>query len=123
MCLGLPLANRMLHVILGSLLHQFEWQLPELERGVDMTEKYGLVLSMATPIHAMRRKGNSSAYLPFPLFPLNRHIFFTKLTQTCVQLIVIYITNFLVVPFQEFTVDIYQHYGDGVPRQTGQTDG
>ena len=56
MCLGLPLANRMLHVMLGSLLHQFEWELPELERGVDMTEKYGLVLSMASPIHAIAKK-------------------------------------------------------------------
>ena len=46
----------MLHVMLGSLLHQFEWELPELERGVDMTEKYGLVLSMASPIHAIAKK-------------------------------------------------------------------
>ena len=56
MCLGLPLANRMLLAMLGSLVHQFEWELPELERGVDMTEKYGLVLSMASPIHAIAKK-------------------------------------------------------------------
>ncbi|CAN6311612.1 unnamed protein product [Urochloa humidicola] len=54
-CLGLPLANRMLHVMLGSLLHQFEWNLPEHERAsaVNMTEKFGLVLSMATPFQAI----------------------------------------------------------------------
>ncbi|CAL4906997.1 unnamed protein product [Urochloa decumbens] len=39
-CLGLPLANRMLPVMLGSLVHQFEWKLPDGARrsGVDMTE-------------------------------------------------------------------------------------
>ncbi|CAL4932729.1 unnamed protein product [Urochloa decumbens] len=54
-CLGLPLANRMLHLMLGSLLHQFEWNLPEHESGsaVDMTEKFGLVLSMATPFQVI----------------------------------------------------------------------
>lgn len=57
-CLGLPLANRMLPIILGSLVHQFVWTLPEeaMENGVDMTEKFGLVLSMANPIHAIARK-------------------------------------------------------------------
>ncbi|CAN6216194.1 unnamed protein product [Urochloa humidicola] len=57
-CLGLPLANRMLHAMLGSLVHQFEWNLTEYDRasGVDMTEKFGLVLSMATPLHAVVKK-------------------------------------------------------------------
>ncbi|CAN6163339.1 unnamed protein product [Urochloa humidicola] len=57
-CLGLPLANRMLHAMLGSLVHQFEWNLTEHDRasGADMTEKFGLVLSMATPLHAIVKK-------------------------------------------------------------------
>lgn len=58
-CLGLPLANKMLHAMLGSLLHQFEWESTHHGRGrsgVDMTEKYGLVLSMATPLHAIVKK-------------------------------------------------------------------
>ncbi|KAJ1298918.1 hypothetical protein BS78_01G490600 [Paspalum vaginatum] len=58
-CLGLPLANRMLHLILGSLLHRFDWTLGEDDArrgGLDMTEKFGLVLSMATPIHAIAKK-------------------------------------------------------------------
>jgi cytochrome P450 len=57
-CLGLPLANRMLHLMLGSLLHRFDWELPELEtgNGLDMTEKFGLVLSMANPIHTTVKK-------------------------------------------------------------------
>ncbi|CAN6342705.1 unnamed protein product [Urochloa humidicola] len=57
-CLGLPLANRMLPVMLGSLVHQFEWKLPDVARrnGVDMTEKFGLVLSMATPLKAIVKR-------------------------------------------------------------------
>lgn len=53
-CLGMALANRMLHVILGSLLHRFEWALPGAveQTGIDMTEKPGLAFSMPTPLHA-----------------------------------------------------------------------
>ena len=69
----------MLHVMMGSLLHQFEWELPELERGVDMTEKYGLVLSMASPIHAIAKKKQqlqlALRFLFLYLHSLNRHIF------------------------------------------------
>ncbi|CAL5022433.1 unnamed protein product [Urochloa decumbens] len=54
-CLGLPLATRMLHVLLGSLLKDFEWTLPEkaMENGLDMSEKLGLTMSMATPLDAI----------------------------------------------------------------------
>uniref|UniRef100_J3LWB5 Cytochrome P450 n=2 Tax=Oryza brachyantha TaxID=4533 RepID=J3LWB5_ORYBR len=58
-CLGYPLANRMLHVILASLVHQFEWTLPEevvkKNNGVDMAEMFGITLSMATPLHAVAK--------------------------------------------------------------------
>lgn len=59
-CLGLPLANRMLHVVLGSLIHQFDWTHSEEARGkgINMTEKFGLVLSMANPIQAIAKKKN-----------------------------------------------------------------
>ncbi|GJM85193.1 hypothetical protein PR202_ga01621 [Eleusine coracana subsp. coracana] len=58
MCLGLPLANRMLNMMLGSLLHRFDWMLPEdVDRtDVDMKEKFGLVLSIATPIQVIAKK-------------------------------------------------------------------
>jgi hypothetical protein len=48
----------MLHVILGSLLHQFDLTFTEdLRRsGVDMTEKFWLVLSMETPMFANAKK-------------------------------------------------------------------
>ncbi|KAK3154153.1 hypothetical protein QOZ80_2BG0186940 [Eleusine coracana subsp. coracana] len=57
-CLGLPLANRTVHTILASLLHQFEWNLPEEGRsnGVDMAEKYGVVVSLATPLKVIPQK-------------------------------------------------------------------
>ncbi|KAM0911310.1 hypothetical protein ACQ4PT_013575 [Festuca glaucescens] len=54
-CLGLPLATRMLHAMLGSLLHRFEWTLPldVKENDVDMSEKLGLTMTMATPLQAI----------------------------------------------------------------------
>ncbi|CAL5052397.1 unnamed protein product [Urochloa decumbens] len=55
MCLGLPLAYRMVHLMLGSLLHRFSWTLPaEVEKnGVDMRERFGLALSLVVPLHAI----------------------------------------------------------------------
>ncbi|KAF8783770.1 hypothetical protein HU200_000206 [Digitaria exilis] len=55
LCLGLPLATRMLPALLGSTTHHFEWTLPQdaMENGLDMSEKFGLALSMATPLQAM----------------------------------------------------------------------
>ncbi|CAN6278615.1 unnamed protein product [Urochloa humidicola] len=57
-CLGMPLAYRTVHLILASLLHHFDWMLPEdaMENGVDMTEKHGLVISLATPLKAIAKK-------------------------------------------------------------------
>ncbi|KAJ9564061.1 hypothetical protein OSB04_000027 [Centaurea solstitialis] len=52
LCPGLPLAVRMLPVILGSLLNNFDWNLngginPEK---LDMTEKFGITLQKAGPL-------------------------------------------------------------------------
>uniref|UniRef100_A0ACD5ZL88 Uncharacterized protein n=1 Tax=Avena sativa TaxID=4498 RepID=A0ACD5ZL88_AVESA len=57
-CLGLPLATRTLHIMLGSLLHRFEWTLPSevKENGVDMSEKLGLTMTMATPLQAIAKR-------------------------------------------------------------------
>ncbi|CAN6282462.1 unnamed protein product [Urochloa humidicola] len=54
-CPGMPLAIRMVHLVLGSLLNQFKWKLPvEVERnGVDMTEKFGVTLIKAVPLCAI----------------------------------------------------------------------
>ena len=54
-CPGMPLAIRMVHLILASLLNQFTWRLPDdVERnGIDMAEKFGLTLIKAVPLCAI----------------------------------------------------------------------
>ncbi|XP_051203481.1 geraniol 8-hydroxylase [Lolium perenne] len=54
-CPGMPLASRMVHVVLATLLNQFEWKLPvEVERtGIDMTEKFGVSLTKVVPLCAI----------------------------------------------------------------------
>lgn len=54
-CPGLPLAIRMIHLMLGSLIHGFDWKLagdipPEK---MDMESKFGLTLDKAQPLHAI----------------------------------------------------------------------
>eukprot|EP00253_Pinus_taeda_P000359 PITA_00359 len=55
MCVGLPLATRMIHVVLASLLHSFEWAPPKgmSAEEVDMTENFGLTLQKAVPLEAI----------------------------------------------------------------------
>jgi cytochrome P450 len=54
-CPGMPLATRMVHLVLASLLNQFKWRLPdEVQRnGVDMAEKFGVTLKKASPLCAI----------------------------------------------------------------------
>lgn len=54
-CPGMPLAIRMVHLVLASLLNRFTWRLPaEVGRsGVDMDEKFGLTLTKAVPLCAI----------------------------------------------------------------------
>jgi cytochrome P450 len=51
-CPAMPLASRMVHLVLASLLNQFKWRLPnEVEtNGIDMAENFGVTL----------KKGNAS---------------------------------------------------------------
>lgn len=49
-CPGLPLAVRMLHLMLGTLILSFEWR---LEEDVDMEDKFGITLEMANPLKAI----------------------------------------------------------------------
>jgi cytochrome P450 len=57
MCPGMPLAVRMVHLMLACLLHRFEWRLPpDVEKnGVYMTEKFGAIMSLATPLNAIAK--------------------------------------------------------------------
>ncbi|KAJ1294797.1 hypothetical protein BS78_01G174300 [Paspalum vaginatum] len=54
-CPGMPLAIRMVHMVLASMLNKFTWKLPaEVERnGVDMAENFGLTLTKAVPLCAI----------------------------------------------------------------------
>eukprot|EP01018_Ginkgo_biloba_P018190 Gb_34291 [translate_table: standard] len=54
-CPGLPLANRMVHFVLASLLHSFDWTLPDGQppEKMDMTPKYGISLLKALPLNAI----------------------------------------------------------------------
>ncbi|KAL3741413.1 hypothetical protein ACJRO7_016968 [Eucalyptus globulus] len=61
-CAGLALAERMLPYILASLLHSFEWELPQ---GVelDLLEKFGLVVKKMKPLVAIPKPRLSSPEL------------------------------------------------------------
>ncbi|KAK9064860.1 hypothetical protein SSX86_016242 [Deinandra increscens subsp. villosa] len=51
-CPGLPLAMRMIPIMLGSLLNNFEWSIDTIiqHEAFDMTEKFGITLSKANPL-------------------------------------------------------------------------
>lgn len=57
-CLGLPVAHRMVHLMLGSLLHRFTWTLPAEagKNGVDMRERFGLTLSFVVPLYVIAQE-------------------------------------------------------------------
>ncbi|KAK9283973.1 hypothetical protein L1049_012231 [Liquidambar formosana] len=52
MCPGLPMATRQVHLILASLIHSFEWSLPNNEDPalLDMNEKFGITLQKELPL-------------------------------------------------------------------------
>ncbi|CAN1825245.1 Geraniol 8-hydroxylase [Linum perenne] len=56
-CPGLPLAMRMLHVMLGSLIHWFDWKLHDGvdPKKLDMEEKIGATLQKAKPLIVIPR--------------------------------------------------------------------
>ncbi|VFQ58397.1 unnamed protein product [Cuscuta campestris] len=55
MCPGLPMAVRMVHVMLGSLLNSFRWRIEGgvLPNDLDMEEKFGVTLAKAHPLRAI----------------------------------------------------------------------
>jgi cytochrome P450 len=54
-CPGMPMATRVVMLILASMLHAFEWRLPEGMRpcDVDVRDKFGTSLNMVTPLKAI----------------------------------------------------------------------
>lgn len=53
-CPGLSLALRMLSLTLGSLIHHFDWKLPDgvTPENMDMKDKFGVTLEKAVPLVA-----------------------------------------------------------------------
>ncbi|KAI3839094.1 hypothetical protein MKX03_011093 [Papaver bracteatum] len=54
-CPGLPLAHRMVHLILGLLLQSFDWKLEDglKPENLDMEEEFGFTLAKATGLRAI----------------------------------------------------------------------
>lgn len=56
-CIGLPLAHRMVHLVVGSLLHAFNWSIPGSNKDddftIDMSEVFGLTLQKRLPLIAV----------------------------------------------------------------------
>ncbi|KAK7270396.1 hypothetical protein RIF29_23496 [Crotalaria pallida] len=54
-CPGLPLANRMINLMLAAFIHSFEWELPEgvTPEKLDMSEQYGITLKRHAPLCAI----------------------------------------------------------------------
>lgn len=58
MCVGVPLAHRVLHLVLGSLLHEFDWELESHVKAetLDMNDKMGIVVRKREPLIAIPKK-------------------------------------------------------------------
>ncbi|CAL5355994.1 unnamed protein product [Camellia sinensis] len=52
MCAGIAMAERMFLFSLASILHSFDWKLPEGEK-LDLSEKFGIVLKKRLPLMAI----------------------------------------------------------------------
>lgn len=61
-CAGIAMAERMVLFSLASLLHSFDWELPEGEK-LDLEEKFGIVLSKRVPLTLIPKPRLSSPSL------------------------------------------------------------
>lgn len=54
-CAGIPLAHRMLHVVLGSLVHEFDWSVDAIGKNaiMDTREKMGVTVRKLVPLKAI----------------------------------------------------------------------
>ncbi|GLJ19382.1 hypothetical protein SUGI_0349210 [Cryptomeria japonica] len=53
-CIGLPLAQRMVHLVVGSLVQAFNWSIPmDNQAGIDMSETFGMTLLKTVPLRAI----------------------------------------------------------------------
>ncbi|CAN0841965.1 Flavonoid 3'-monooxygenase CYP75B137 [Linum grandiflorum] len=49
-CPGIAMAKRMVLFSLATFLHSFDWELPRGKKNVDMTEKFGTLLKLKSPL-------------------------------------------------------------------------
>ncbi|CAN0841975.1 3,9-dihydroxypterocarpan 6A-monooxygenase [Linum grandiflorum] len=63
-CAGIAMAERMFLFSLGTFLHSFDWKLPRGKENVDLSEKFGIVLKLKSPLVAVPvpRLPNPSQY-------------------------------------------------------------
>lgn len=61
-CAGIPLAEKMVMHLLASLVHSFNWKLPEGEE-LDLSEQFKMVLKKSTPLIAIPTERLSSLNL------------------------------------------------------------
>ncbi|KAL0362414.1 UNVERIFIED_CONTAM: cytochrome [Sesamum calycinum] len=57
-CAGIPLAHRMLHLVLGSLLHEFDWRVDEIGKNamMDTRDRIGVTVRKLVPLEAIPRR-------------------------------------------------------------------
>ncbi|KAM7490760.1 hypothetical protein LguiA_033681 [Lonicera macranthoides] len=53
MCPGIPLAQRVVSLMVASLVYYFDWKLPNGAKTTDMNDTFGLTLQRATPLLAV----------------------------------------------------------------------
>jgi len=55
MCPGISFAHRVVHTMLATMLHRFDWKLADGEKyeDMDMTEKFGITLHKVKPLMAI----------------------------------------------------------------------
>ncbi|KAL8105714.1 cytochrome P450 76A2-like [Apium graveolens] len=56
MCPGLPLAHRIVPLVLGSLLHHFDWELCDGAKSIDMRETMGAGVKLLDPLQAIPKR-------------------------------------------------------------------
>ncbi|GJY39286.1 geraniol 8-hydroxylase-like protein [Tanacetum coccineum] len=52
MCPGIPLAHRVVSLMVASFVYHFDWKLPHAREEMDMNDIFGLTLLRATPLLA-----------------------------------------------------------------------
>lgn len=54
-CPAMSLAHRMFHLMLGSLIHSFQWKLPDGVKpsDIELKERFGTTVALAVPLHAI----------------------------------------------------------------------